>query len=409
MKGVRLLRWSGSVLSPRTRPYCLQYQNVLTLRLQSTASAPLQQSIDDIQEPPQTSLSDIDLRQLPSPPPSRALTSAKLSALHARLSLSPRLPIQTLARCLVDPTADRDPSFNNSSLSLLGSDLLGYYTSEAVICRYPRLPMQVTFEAVQAYCGPRSLASITREWGVDVAAEPGGEVDPGLLQCKRIPAANATIGDLKSAHNDPTNSGIVLNTEKGWNRGSARVEDGKYGGEVPRTETDYKERPELEQEDAAARDLKGTTLERASRNFVCAVIGAVYIHGGRSVAKKFFVDHFLSRHLDVSKMFDFKQPTRDLSRLCAREGFDSPVARIISETGRLSRHPVFVVGVFSGHDKLGEGAGASLDEARFRAAVSALKGWYLYSPMEVRVPSEMEGKGGEPWRPVMIDVGEGIM
>jgi len=99
-------------------------------------------------------------------------------------------------------------------------------------------------------------------------------------------------------------------------------------------------------------------------------------------------------------------PTRDLSRLCAREGFRSPVARILSETGRKSRHPVFVVGVYSGSDKLGEGAGSSLDEARTRAAVAALKGWYLYSPLDFRVPSEMEEPGAKPWTPLLVDSGD---
>jgi hypothetical protein len=33
-----------------------------------------------------------------------------------------------------------------------------------------------------AYVGPKTLAAMAREWGVDLAALPGGEVDPGLLQ-----------------------------------------------------------------------------------------------------------------------------------------------------------------------------------------------------------------------------------
>ena len=66
-----------------------------------------------------------------------------------------------------------------------------------------------------------------------------------------------------------------------------------------------------------------------------------------------------------------------------------------------------MVGVFAGKDKLGEGAGASLDEARIRAAVAALKGWYLYSPLQVNVPSQAEG--GREWEPVLVDGGEVIV
>jgi hypothetical protein len=84
------------------------------------------------------------------------------------------------------------------------------------------------------------------------------------------------------------------------------------------------------------------------------------------------------------------------------------VARLLSETGRYSIAPVFVVGVYSGVDKLGEGAGSSLDEARIRAAANALRGWYLYRPAEVTKPSDVEGDSarGARWLPNHIDCGE---
>ena len=83
----------------------------------------------------------------------------------------------------------------------------------------------------------------------------------------------------------------------------------------------------------------------------------------------------------ADKLFQFEQPTRELSRLCVREGFQQPIARLEKETGRYSRHAVFIVGVYSGEEKLGEGQGSSLPEAKIKAAISALKGWYLYSPV----------------------------
>ncbi|KAA6407124.1 MAG: 54S ribosomal 3 protein [Lasallia pustulata] len=255
-----------------------------------------------------------------------------------------------------------------------------------------------------AYSGPKTLTSICREWGVDAAAEPGGEVDPGYLQAKRSLAGNAPVVEGSGIMRKETKA--VKKVLKPWNRGlsSQSIKD-DYFGEERRTEADLAERPELRE----GEEERGVTLERASVNFVKAVMGAVYLHGGRNAAKLFFKEHILSRHLEVGKMFEFRQPTRDLSRLCAREGFESPVARILSETGRASRHPVFVVGVFSGKDMLGEGAGGSLDEARIRAAIAALKGWYLYSPMNVVVPSDVEGEDGKPWQPVLVDGGEVIV
>ena len=441
MKALRLLRWSGAVLSPRTRPCCFihqnQYRNPLPfrpLRLQSTAVAPSEEPLeieDNLQElldprPPEPTIEDLlrnspdrgktesILRSLPSPPPSQAHKSARLSALHARLMLPPRLPLETLARCLVDPSADINPHFNNTSFSLLGYDLLGIYTSEAVLCRYPRLPTEVMLAAMYGYCGPKTLASITREWGVEIAAAPGGEVDPGFLQCKRVEAGNASVDGTGTQVKELPRTAETPNQkptlgERGWRRGvsSRTVKDDYFGDEIKRTELDYAERPELYLEDQQRKLEKGVTVEDASTNFVRALIGAIHLHAGKKAAYNFFKAHILSRHLDVSSLFEFRQPTRDLSRLCAREGFESPVARILSETGRKSRTPVFVVGVFAGQDKLGEGSGSSLDEARIRAAIGALKGWYLYSPLEVKVPSQAE-KGRE-WEPVLVDGGEVVV
>lgn len=330
----------------------------------------------------------VSLEQLPSPPPDAALRSAKLSALHARLSLSSRLPRETLARTLVHRTADPNPQFNNTSLAVLGNDLLSYYSAENLLARYPRLPMLVLYAAQYAYVGPRTLAALTREWGVEAAAEPGGEVDAGLLQFKRAPPGAPTTTP-STRHTNRKGQAVD------WKRGvTSRVVHDDEFGEMRDTKAEL--------------TAKVANLEEASASFVNALVGALYLHTGAASTQAFFKDHFLSRHLDLSTLFTFTQPTRDLSRLCAREGFDSPIARLESETGRLSRHPVFVVGVYSGSDKLGEGAGSSLNEARFRASVSALKGWYLYSPPGVVLPSEAS-KSQQGFKPIMVDYGEVVV
>lgn len=423
MKIFHLLRWSGSVLAPRKRPGYIHIHlhphfPKITSRLQSSAATFLRpEDSDDTPSAPVTfredDIPEINLSALPSPPPSVAVSSAKLSALHARLTLSPRLPLETLSRCLIDPSADPNPSFNNSSLSILGTDLFGYYTSEAILCRYPRLPTEVLFAAMWAYCGPKTLSALRREWGVEVAAAPGGEVDSGYLQCERLEAGNADADGTGTYVKDSDRGKIDL--PKGWTRGasSKTMLNDEFGERAHPTykeiDIDTNDPPHLRPENARQLAERAVTVERASTNFVRALMAAVYLHCGKKSAKQFFNLHIQSRHLNVSKLFDFQQPTRDLSKLCAREGFDSPIARILSETGRKSRHPVFVVGVFAGNEKLGEGSGGSLDEARIRAAVAALKGWYLYSPLEVRVPSEAEGAGAKPWEPVMVDGGEVVV
>lgn len=364
---------------------------------------------------------------MPSPQPHRALRSAKLAALHARLALSDKIPLQTLARTLVDTSADSAPLFNNANLSFLGSTLISYHVSEMLMCRYPRLPMEIMHEAMRAYAGDTTLYQIARSWGVESAAAPGGEVDPGLLQFSfdKPRAFNTKWGFVRSErqHKHKYRRGIS----------SRVVMDDDFGEMIPRTLTEDDEGMDgkdpdvdgLMEEDAEEnsglplpeeRQLSlGDPNEKVAKShnihgqFVRAVVGAIYTHAGREAARSFIKAHILSRQLDLAQLFTFKLPIRELARLCMREEFEPPVARLLSETGRLSRTPVFVVGIFSGNDKLGEGAAASLGFARKKAAMNALKAWYLYSPGEdVRVPSDMLLEGAKPWEPVYVDIGEVI-
>jgi dsRNA-specific ribonuclease len=374
--------------------------------------------------------------ELSAPSHVRAARSGKLAALHARLSLPSKLPLQTLARCLIDSSVDSRPGYNNAPLALLGQDLLGYYTSEHLLCHYPRLPLPVLFAAQYAFVGPATLGALRAEWGVEVVASPGQEVDPGLLQLKRVAPGNALSEDGKTLRKDmPSLSRLATtgrrNEEHNYRRGmsSRTVYDDQFGDlQTGMPDPDAKPHPgapissstqEHNTDEVAKQDAQevspadGITVEAASASFVRALVGALHLHAGASASKAFHAEHVLSRHLQLHQLFAFTHPTRDLSRLCSRENFEPPVARLISETGRHSRSPVFVVGVYSGEEKLGEGAGSSLNEARVRAAAAALRSWYLYSPTpdDIVLPSDMElaeVKARKTWKAQMIDVGEVI-
>lgn len=232
---------------------------------------------------------------------------------------------------------------------------------------------------------------VSKRWGVEEAAVPGMEVDSGLLQWSLEQPESV---DSQWAH-------VRAESERGSNhyrRGmSSRVVlDDAFGDELP----DGKQLITPEQKLLHSQAV-------AHGSFVQAVVGAIYAHCGRESAKAFVTSHVLSRQLDPTELFAFKHPTRELSMLCAREGFEAPVARLESETGRLSRTPVFVVGIYSGKDKLGEGAGPSLNAARKLASMNALKAWYCYSPgHKIRVPSDMMEEGAKAWKPPHIDIGE---
>ncbi|EGP83870.1 uncharacterized protein MYCGRDRAFT_48880 [Zymoseptoria tritici IPO323] len=351
-----------------------------------------------------------DRQRLNFPHHGLAARSAKLSALHARLSLPSKLPLQTLARCLIDPSVDSRQGYNNAPFAILGQELLGYYTSEYLICHYPRLPMPALYAAQYAYVGAATLASMSREWGVEVVAAPGPEVDPGLLQLKRQAAGNAMGPDNMHRLKDMAQGLRLRHTRDQWNRpGSSRTNIyGDEFGDILDQALDYED-PTSSSSSSTSQDSSSATVEAASASFVRALTGALHLHAGSSASKSFHKAHVLSRHLALHQLFSFTHPTRDLSRLCLREGFEPPVARLISETGRLSRTPVFNVGVFSGDDKLGEAAGASLNEARVRASAHALRSWYLYSPPrdDVVLPSDVEGgRTGVKWKAQMVDPGE---
>lgn len=411
MKRLRLERWSGQLLVAQPRPATPSCPPLLSSRPQRFFH-PVRPQLVAAASPAELPLRDIDADPIeyeaaeripyPSPLPERALSSAKLSALHARLSLSEKLPIQTLARALVDVSADPNPGFNNANLSYLGQHIIAYHVSERLMCRYPRLPMGALFEAMRGYAGHVALSRVARSWGVDSVAAPGEEVDPGLLQWSDKPTHDpspARLGHVRTEH-------AYLDKFK-WRRGmsSRVVMDDEFGDAIHNPSSHALSQPE---DELAAQHAEWERCrDRAYGTFARAVVGAIYVHSGREAAKAFVKSHVLSRQMAMHKLFSFSQPTRDLAMLCQREGFESPVARMLSETGRLSRTPVFVVGIYSGPDKLGEGAGPSLNAARFKAAANSLLAWYLYSPgKDVRVPSDMLTEGAAPWTPVHMDIGE---
>lgn len=335
--------------------------------------------------------------------------------------------MQTLARALVDPSADGHPRYSNANLAWLGASLLQYHASEWLVARYPRLPMAINFAALKGLVGPPALHQIARSWGVEAAAAPGEEVDPGLLQydATRGSVSMNLWGYVRSEAKEiqkykfrrGMSSRILYDDAFGelLTKEQKQQGPGQQEGDSPPTTTTAAAQPSSNPEVSGARNHPGSEVlvpdaaENAHANFVRAVVGAVYLHCDRHAAKRFAQAHVLSRRLDLEGLFSFKFPERELMRLCAREGFEPPLARLLSETGRLSRTPVFVVGIYSGRHKLGEGVGPNLDAGRTAAAIYALKAWYLYSPGEhVAVPSDAFAEDGSaaPWKPLYVDVGE---
>ncbi|KAI0343233.1 ribonuclease III [Trametopsis cervina] len=120
-----------------------------------------------------------------------------------------------------------------------------------------------------------------------------------------------------------------------------------------------------------------------------ALTGLVYQHNSLHAARRFFQKFFLSREVDFRNMIKFRDPKVALKVTVEKFGRDRPVSRLLKETGRLSVSPMYVVGIFSGADQLGEGFGSSLKMAEYRAAEDALHRLYLTKqpPSLVQLPT----------------------
>ncbi|TFK55079.1 ribonuclease III [Heliocybe sulcata] len=130
-------------------------------------------------------------------------------------------------------------------------------------------------------------------------------------------------------------------------------------------------------------------LTEALASISKSMIALVYKHHSLPVARQIAHDLFLSRQLDMRALFKFRDPKKALKLLVDKFNRERPTSRLLSESGRFTNSPVFVVGIYSGADQLGEGFGSSLKMAEHRAAEDSLLRLFLTRtpPEELRLPS----------------------
>lgn len=291
-----------------------------------------------------------------------ATLSPPLLTLHARLELPLEYKLSTLARALLCRNkVNENKMADNYGLNIFGKNLLVYHVTEYLMVNYPRLPVEILNAAVHGYMGKFTLLDVAKSWGIE--EESKDEIELML----RDEPKEYSLGKLKyQPLNTIPESGVV-----------------QY-----------------------SKNSQGIDRASAYSHAVCSIIAGLYAHAGAEKTKEFIHTHILSRKLDIASMFEFKDPGRELSVLLSREGMSPPVARLIAETGVASNSPVCIVGVFSGEEKLGEGQGASLREAKIRASVQALKSYYLYRPLDATLPSD-DVKGD--YQPSFIDKGQVVV
>lgn len=121
-----------------------------------------------------------------------------------------------------------------------------------------------------------------------------------------------------------------------------------------------------------------------------ALVGGLYHQYGAKVARNYVHNYLIKPrpNIDLKILFKFEQPKRHLSAILNAKGKEFPQSRILKESGRISNSPLYIVGVFSGSEKLGEDYGNSLKMAEFRACRDALFKHYLVELKDFQLPSD---------------------
>lgn len=279
-------------------------------------------------------------------------------ALHARLGLPESYQYSTLVKALTCPTSKHDVIASNQQLSILGAHILSFYVTEYLIANYPRLPLSVLRAATDAFIGNYSLYDVAKNtWGI--SEDSSSKLERYLSNEPEI----FKFGTLR------------------------------YTRKVTEPETDIVKY-------APDHSVFELSKSEAFANSVRSIVGGLHIHAGEETTKQFVHDHILSRQVDISSFFSFKEPGKLLTRLLRTNNMQPPTIRLISETGRFSSTPVYVVGCFSGENLLATSEGNSLREARIKSFGKALKAWYLYKPLDAKLPSDESFEG------MFVDQGE---
>ncbi|WWC99659.1 hypothetical protein V866_006563 [Kwoniella sp. B9012] len=345
------------------------------------------------------------------PEPSTIPPSTALSALLSRLSLPSNDPSlhPTLMACLTHPSyysaqaqsntneipelevVDSESSSSSSSssttksdnelLSTLGNSLLGLFASEHITQLYPLLPTQAVKNAITAYVGPSTCLSVARELGVSVQGGGNNGQVPGL-------------GRGSNSAGLPIRWSKVYLQEKNYQdniRGENVPSKGPEKVPVARRFQKLLEKKENEEKDMSE-EIGGRrnreSFEDVVASTVRAFVGLIYQEQGIHAARSFVHAHFLSRSIDLSSLFNFKNPLHMLSSVISSHLSSAGVPisanqgviekRLLASTGVNSQSPLFLVGLFlpSGI-KLAEGHGSSKAMAEYRAAKNALLSLFL--------------------------------
>ncbi|GAA5992565.1 hypothetical protein JCM10908_002665 [Rhodotorula pacifica] len=266
-------------------------------------------------------------------------------------------------------TSATRPSFaHNGALAALGNSLLGTFALELVLSSFPHLPTRAAKAALTLYVGPKSLANVAQlAWGVGPSRLEKALV--GREEEGKVGRKERAYGHLVQGRGGAKKMGNEVGAKEGaagpglirWNR-----------------------KPTSPTKDAVL-------YEDALASVARALVGLVHETHGFAAARTFCRAHFLSRLIaptsttlpspaassDILPLLKFSNPNRVLSLSLTSHGLPALRHSLLKESGRLTAHPTFVTGAFSGDVKLGEGFGSSIRMSEWRASEDALRRVYL--------------------------------
>ncbi|WWC58607.1 mitochondrial 54S ribosomal protein mL44 [Kwoniella dejecticola CBS 10117] len=280
---------------------------------------------------------------------------------------------------------------DNELLANLGNSLLGLYASEYITQLYPYLPTQAIKNAITAYVGPSSCLSVGRELGVSVQGGGNNGSIPG--QGKGSNSSGLPIRWSRTFIDQQN----YLENYKGENipsKGPERPETVPVARRFQKFLNKNKDSDAEIDTDVASQEGPGykkgmrEKFEDVVAATVRSFVGLIYQEQGIHAAREFVHAHFLSRSIDLSELFNFKNPLHMLSSVISSHLSSAGVPisanqgviekRLLASTGVNSQSPLFLIGLFlpSGI-KLAEGHGSSKAMAEYRAAKNALLSLYL--------------------------------
>ncbi|KAG9286694.1 hypothetical protein G9A89_012244 [Geosiphon pyriformis] len=263
-----------------------------------------------------------------------------LSAFGARLGLRFSDP-NTLLQVVIDESYQDTDLPSNKKFKIIGEKVCRLFVTEHFHIKYPLMPLPTLQELIKVYIGPETLNIFGQEIGL-----------PNVLRYQKITDQMKGM-DFLSETAEPKHT---------------------YESPMPQK----------------AKKSVNVSLAEAMIHSIHAIIAA----------RQFVHSFILTREANVGLLYEShcKLPKAELSVLMKRLGQIPPISRqitvpfnneMLKETGRNTRSPVFVIGIFSGIDKLAESYGSSIKMAEFKAAREALKLYYLKEVKDYTLPSEV--------------------